>query len=337
MVIKVAVNGLGRIGRLVIRALFEQQNHDFQLISVNGPASIEEHQHLLKYDSVHGIFSQDISIEDQYLVINKQKILLQQKRNLNELNWRDIDILFECTGQFNDKAKAIEHIRSGKAHKVIVSAPCKDADSTIIYGVNNNALKPENEVISVGSCTTNCLAPVAKILNDNIGIEFGFMTTIHSYTNDQRLLDGSHKDLRRSRSAALSIIPSSTGAAKALGLVLPELDGKLDGSAVRVPTPNVSMIDFSFTSMKDTSVEEINQLIQNAANDANNKILSVAKAKLVSIDFNHSSYSAVFDPFETKVLGKRFVRVVAWYDNEWAFSLRMLDVARLFAGLTHVK
>ncbi len=331
MTINIAINGLGRIGRCVLRAIFElKRQNEFNIISVNGPASIEEHAHLLKYDSVHGIFPGEISFKDNQLIINDKKIPLQQERDLNKLNWQNVDILLECTGKFNDKAASLNHITIAGAKKVIVSAPCKDADATIVYGVNNGALKAENQVISIGSCTTNCLAPIAKVLNDNISIEAGFMTTIHSYTNDQRILDGSHKDLRRARSAATSIIPTSTGAAKALGLVLPELAGKLDGAAVRVPTPNVSMIDLCFTASRDTSIEEINQLI--AVNS--NNVLAVAPAKLVSIDFNHNTHSSIFDPFETKVVNKRFCRVVAWYDNEWAFSCRMLDVAKLFAKLT---
>ena len=329
MTIKIAINGLGRIGRCILRAIFESSHKEFTVVSVNGPASIEEHAHLLKYDSVHGTFMGDIAVENNDLIINGKKIILQQERDLSKLNWQGVDVLLECTGRFNDKLSAMEHITSGQAKKVIVSAPCKDADATIVYGVNNQQLKREHKVISIGSCTTNCLAPVAKVLNDNIGIEAGFMTTIHSYTNDQRILDGSHKDFRRARAAAISMIPTSTGAAKALGLVLPELEGKLDGSAIRVPTPNVSMIDLCFTAAKDTSIEEINQLmLQNS-----NSILSVAVAKLVSVDFNHNMHSAIFDPFETKVVGKRFCRVVAWYDNEWGFSNRMLDMAKLFHHL----
>jgi glyceraldehyde 3-phosphate dehydrogenase len=329
MTIKIGINGLGRIGRCILRAIFEQNRNEFEIVSINGPASIEEHVHLLKYDSVHGIFPKSITHDKNNLIIDNVKISLQQERDLNKLNWHDVDIVLECTGKFNDKTSSLTHISSGKAKKVIVSAPCKDADSTIVYNVNNPALKAEHQVISIGSCTTNCLAPVAKVLNDNIGIESGFMTTIHSYTNDQRILDGSHKDLRRARSAAVSMIPTSTGAAKALGLVLPELEGKLDGSAIRVPTPNVSMIDLSFIAKKDTNVDEINQII---ANNVNN-VLGIAEAKLVSVDFNHNPHSAIFDPFETKVVNKRFCRVVAWYDNEWGFSSRMLDVAKLFAGM----
>jgi glyceraldehyde 3-phosphate dehydrogenase len=328
MTIKIAINGLGRIGRCVLRAIFELKRTEFEIVSVNGPASLEEHVHLLKYDSVHGIFPGDISHDGKNIIINDKKILLQQERDISKLDWQNVNILLECTGKFNDKSAASSHLKSG-AKKIIVSAPCKDADATIVYGVNNHALNKEHQVISIGSCTTNCLSPVAKILNDNIGIESGFMTTIHSYTNDQRILDGSHKDLRRARSAALSMIPSSTGAAKALGLVLPELDGKLDGSAIRVPTPNVSMIDLSFMASRNTTVEEINQLMVKNSND----VLAIAEAKLVSIDFTHNPHSSIFDPFETKVINKRFCRIVSWYDNEWAFSVRMLDVAKLFAGL----
>ncbi|MCT4635398.1 MAG: type I glyceraldehyde-3-phosphate dehydrogenase [Rickettsiales bacterium] len=329
MTIKIAINGLGRIGRCVLRSIFELNRKEFEIVSVNGPAPAEDHAHLLKYDSVHGVFPGEISYDDKNLIINNTRIPLQRERELTKLNWKDVDVLLECTGRFNEKEAALTHINSGGAKKVIVSAPCKNADSTIVYGVNNQALKKEHQVISIGSCTTNALSPVAKVLNDNIGIESGFMTTIHSYTNDQRILDGSHKDPRRARSAALSMIPSSTGAAKALGLVLPELEGKLDGSAIRVPTPNVSMIDLSFTASRDTSVEEINNIILSNSND----ILGVAKAKLVSIDFTHNTHSSIFDPFETKVINKRFCRVVAWYDNEWGFSVRMLDIAALFTKL----
>lgn len=333
MTIKIAINGLGRIGRCIIRAIFEAgRQKEFEIISVNGPASIEEHVHLLKYDSVHGTFMGDISHKDNYLIINGHKIALQQERNIDKLNWQGVDVLLECTGRFNKKSASLAHIEAG-AKKVIVSAPCENADSVIVYGVNNQALTEDHKIISIGSCTTNCLAPVAKVLNDNIGIESGFMTTIHSYTNDQRILDGSHKDLRRSRSAAVSMIPSSTGAAKALGLVLPELAGKLDGSSVRVPTPNVSMIDLSFIAKRATTIDEINQLIKTYANGEMKGVLAVAESKLVSIDFNHNTNSAIFDPFETKVINNNFCRIIAWYDNEWGFSNRMLDVAKLFNEL----
>jgi glyceraldehyde 3-phosphate dehydrogenase len=330
MTINIAINGLGRIGRLILRAVFELDRGEFNIVSVNGPASLDEDIHLLKYDSVHGIFPGDISSEGGDLVINGKKIKLQQERNIENLDWTGVDILLECSGRFNNRDAASAHLKN-KAKKIIVSAPCKNADSTIVYGVNNQALLKNHEVISIGSCTTNCLAPIAKVLNDNIGIEAGFMTTIHSYTNDQRILDGSHKDLRRARSAAVSMIPSSTGAAKALGIVLPELAGKLDGSAVRVPTPNVSMIDLCFTANRDTSIEEINQIIASNANS----VLGVAEAPLVSVDFTHNSHSSIFDPFETKVVNKRFCRVISWYDNEWGFSVRMLDVAKLFAEINN--
>ena len=330
MTINIAINGLGRIGRLVLRAVFEQNHEEFNIVSVNGPASLDDHIHLLKYDSVHGIFPGEISSEDGDLVVNGKKIKLQQERNIENLDWTGVDILFECTGRFNNREAASAHLKQN-AKKIIVSAPCKEADATIVYGVNNHALLKEHEVISIGSCTTNCLAPVAKVLNDNIGIEAGFMTTIHSYTNDQRILDGSHKDLRRARSAAVSMIPSSTGAAKALGLVLPELAGKLDGSAVRVPTPNVSMVDLCFNAARDTSIEEINKIIASNVSEA----LAVADAPLVSIDFTHNSHSSIFDPFETKVVNKRFCRIVSWYDNEWGFSCRMLDVAKLLSEISN--
>jgi glyceraldehyde 3-phosphate dehydrogenase len=330
MTINIAINGLGRIGRLILRAVFENNRQEFNIISVNGPASIDEHIHLLKYDSVHGIFPGDISAEGNNLIINGRKIKLQQARNIENLDWTGVDILLECTGRFNNREAAAMHLKQN-AKKIIVSAPCKEADATIVYGVNNHVLLEGHEVISIGSCTTNCLAPVAKVLNDNIGIEAGFMTTIHSYTNDQRILDGSHKDLRRARSAAVSMIPSSTGAAKALGIVLPELAGKLDGSAIRVPTPNVSMIDLCFNAARDTNIEEINKIIKDNSND----VLAVADAPLVSVDFTHNSHSSIFDPFETKVVNKRFCRIVSWYDNEWGFSIRMLDVAKLFAEISN--
>ena len=334
MTVNIAINGLGRIGRCIIRAIFENNLQEkFNLISVNGPASIEEHAHLIKYDSVHGTFPGEVKTQDNHLVINGKKIPLQQERNIEKLDWNEADFLLECTGKFTDKAQAIEHINKANAKKVIVSSPCNNADKVIVFGVNDHSLDRNDQVISIGSCTTNCLAPLAKIFDKHLGIEAGFMTTIHSYTNDQRILDGSHKDLRRARSAATSIIPTSTGAAKSLGQVIPELAGKLDGSAVRVPTPNVSMIDLCFTVKKDTSVEEINDLVKLYANGAMNNILAISPARLVSIDFNHNPHSSIFDPYETKVVGKRFCRIISWYDNEWGFSNRMLDVANLFNSI----
>lgn len=329
MVTRIAINGLGRIGRLVLRAIFELKRDEFELVMVNGPASNAEHAHLLKYDSVHGVFSGEISYEQDHLTINGKKILVSHQREIADLNWENIDVVLECSGKFNDKEQALKHITLAGSKKVLVSAPCSKADATIVFGVNDQMLKSEHQVISAASCTTNCLAPVVQILNNTLGIETGFMTTVHSYTNDQNILDASHKDLRRARTAGLSIIPTSTGAAKSLDLVLPELIGRLDGAALRVPTANVSLIDFSFLSQRDTSIEEINQIFDNNKSS----IISVAEAPLVSVDFNHNCFSAVVDPFETKVLNKRFCRVVAWYDNEWAFSARMLDVANLISKI----
>lgn len=328
MTIKIGINGLGRIGRCVLRAAFENKYDDIEIVQVNGPASIDNHIHFLKYDSVHGTFPGDIKAENEDLVINGKKIKVTHERDIKNISWEGVDIVLECTGVFNNRDAAAAHLSQG-AKKVLVSAPCKEADATIVYGVNDEKLNKNHDVISIGSCTTNCLAPIAKTLNDAIGIENGFMTTIHSYTNDQRVLDGSHKDLRRARACAMSMIPTSTGAAKALGLVLPELDGKLDGSAVRVPTPNVSMVDLSFNAARETSIEEINNIVYKAANGTLKGVLSVAETLLVSIDFNHTSFSSILDPFETKVLNGKFCRVVSWYDNEWGFSNRMLDMTRL--------
>jgi glyceraldehyde 3-phosphate dehydrogenase len=330
MAIKIGINGLGRIGRAVLRAIFESSDHanDIEIVKVNGPANNHSHAHFIKYDSVHGTFPFAVESTDDFLIIDGNKIPVSHERDLSNLSWDGVDIVLECTGHFNDKGQASMHLSKG-AKKVIVSAPCKDADATIVKGVNENILNANNKVISIGSCTTNCLAPVAKILNGSVGIESGFMTTIHAYTNDQRVLDGSHDDLRRARACALSMIPTSTGAAKSIGLVLPELAGKLDGSAIRVPVPNVSLIDLSFISSRDTTAEEINSIFTATSLKEMKGVLTVSKDKLVSIDFNHSPYSAIVDPFETKVINKRFCRVIAWYDNEWGFSNRMLDVTKI--------
>jgi glyceraldehyde 3-phosphate dehydrogenase len=333
MAIRIAINGLGRIGRCVIRALYESGRDDIEIVAVNGPAPIEQHVHLLKYDSVHRIFGANVAAEGSNIRINNDLIPLFGERDPLNLPWKKLgaDIVLECTGKFNKRSEAAKHLQAG-ARKVLVSAPCDGADSTIVYGVNNNALKAEHDVISIGSCTTNCLAPVAKLLNDNLGIVHGFMTTIHSFTGDQNLVDGSHKDIRRARSAPLSMVPTSTGAAKALGLVLPELAGKLDGSAVRVPTANVSMIDLTMVASRDTSAQEINEFMKKAAATAPlNGVLEACGEKLVSIDFNHNPHSSIVDLPETHVVDKRFCRVVSWYDNEWGFSNRMLDVTALVA------
>ncbi|MEI7669622.1 MAG: type I glyceraldehyde-3-phosphate dehydrogenase [Pseudomonadota bacterium] len=332
MTIKVAINGLGRIGRCVIRALVETGREDIEIVAVNGPAPLETHVHLLKYDSIHGAFRGEVKAVGDGIDVGRGVMKLTHEKDVNKLDWSGIDIVLECSGKFTKRIDAELHIKRG-AKKVLISAPSPDAEATIVYGVNNSALKPEHKIISVGSCTTNCLAPVAKVLNDNFGIKNGFMTTIHSYTGDQNIVDGSHKDLRRARSAALSMVPTSTGAAKALGLVLPELEGKLNGVAIRVPTPNVSLVDLTFQSGKDTNKEEINHAIIKAANGSLKGVLAVSDEQLVSIDFNHHPASSIFDLTGTYVTGKDFCRVSAWYDNEWGFSCRMLDVARLASEL----
>lgn len=326
----IAINGLGRIGRTLVRILAEQPNSTFKLVSANGPAPIETHLHLLKYDSVHGRCRAELKAEGGSIIAGSHKINITHEKDPAKLDWTGIDIVLECSGKFNSKEAASAHIKAG-AKKVIISAPADGVDATIVYGANNDALKPEHTVISVGSCTTNCLAPMAKVLNDNIGIEAGFMTTIHSYTGDQNLVDGSHKDMRRARAAALSMIPTSTGAAKALGLVLPELSGKLNGVSVRVPTPNVSLVDLTFTASRDTSVDEVNSLLKAAATGPMKGVLEVSEEKLVSIDYTGHPASSIVDASGTFVTGKRFVRVASWYDNEWGFSCRMLDVVKLFA------
>ena len=331
MTIKIGINGLGRIGRCVLRALVEEKQwDDIEVVAVNGPAPVETHVHLLQYDSIHGTFRSSVKSDGESIDVGRGKMKLFHEKDPLALDWGKlgVDIVLECSGKFTKKADAGLHLQRG-AKKVLVSAPSPDADATIVYGVNNEALKPEHTVISVGSCTTNCLAPVAKVLNDAVGIESGYMTTIHSYTGDQNIVDGSHKDLRRARAAALAMVPTSTGAAKALGLVLPELAGKLDGTSVRVPTPNVSLVDLVFTAKKDTDVATINGAIEKAANGPMKGVLGVNTLPLVSIDFNHNPLSSIFDATGTAVTGKKLVRVASWDDNEWGFSCRMLDMARL--------
>ena len=328
--IKVGINGLGRIGRCVLRALVESGRTEIEIVKINGPAPIETHMHLLKYDSVHGAFRGEVKVASGGIDIGRGTMLLTHEKDASKLDWSGMDVVLECSGKFTKKADAAVHIARG-AKNVLISAPSPDADATIVYGVNNAALKAEHTVVSVGSCTTNCLAPVAKVLNDAIGIESGFMTTIHSYTGDQNIVDGSHKDLRRARAAAMSMIPTSTGAAKALGLVLPELAGKLDGTAIRVPTPNVSMVDLTFIAKQETTKDAVNAAIKAASVGAMKGVLGYSIEPLVSIDYNHSPFSSAFDATGTFVTGGRCVRVAAWYDNEWAFSLRMLDVTKLIA------
>lgn len=337
MTIKVAVNGLGRIGRCITRAIFEHPElyKDIELVAVNGPAAADVQKHLLKYDSIHGRFSKTVEVGNGSLVIDGQDVKLFHERDPRNLPWKElgVDIVFECTGIFTKHEDASKHIEAG-ARKVIISAPSKDkADApkkikTIVFGVNNQDITANDDIISVGSCTTNCLAPVAKVLNDKFEIISGFMTTIHSYTNDQNVVDGSHKDLRRARACAMSMIPTSTGAAKAISLVLPELTGKLDGGAIRVPTANVSMVDLNFVAGKSVSAEEINKVIKEASENELKGVLGYFDEPLVSIDFNHTTYSSAFDSLQTKTNGN-LVKIASWYDNEWAFSLRMLDIAKI--------
>lgn len=330
MTIRVAINGFGRIGRCVARAIFEYDKYqDIELVAINASAAIETQIQLLKYDSVHGRFSKSVDHKGGNLIVDGKEVKLVSNRDPKQLPWKDlgVDLVFECTGVFTKKDLAAQHIEAG-AKKVIISAPAKDdLVKTIIYGVNDDLITSDDEVISVGSCTTNCLAPVTKAINDAIGIEKGFVTTVHAYTNDQNVVDNSHKDLRRARACAMSMIPTSTGAAKAIGLVIPELKGKLDGGAIRVPTPNVSMIDFNFIAKKDTNIEEVNKVVKDASEGAMKEVLSYVTEPLVSIDFNHSDFSSYFDSTLTKVIEGNMVKVCSWYDNEWAFSLRMLDVA----------
>jgi glyceraldehyde 3-phosphate dehydrogenase len=331
MTIKVAINGFGRIGRCVLRAIFEEEKYnDLEVVAINASAPLETLRHILKYDSIHGTFAKSVAIEGDSLVVDGKKIKVVNNRNPEELPWKElsVDLVFECTGAFTKKDDASKHIKAG-AKKVIISAPSKGDDvKTIVYGVNHDILSKDDDVISIGSCTTNCLAPVAKVLNDVFGIEQGFMTTIHAYTNDQNVVDNPHKDLRRARACGLSMIPTSTGAAKAIGLVLPELKGKLDGGAIRVPTPNVSMVDLTFLAKKEATANEINEVMKKASQNAMKEVLQYVDEPLVSIDFNHNSFSSCFDSMQTKANGK-FVKVASWYDNEWGFSYRMVDIAKL--------
>tara|TARA_Y100001970_G_scaffold164586_1_gene201113 strand:+ start:13969 stop:14973 length:1005 start_codon:yes stop_codon:yes gene_type:complete len=324
---RVAINGFGRIGKLVFRAFLENKPKGVDVVAINELGSIDASIHLLNYDSIHGNLPIDFSIKKNSIKYNNKTTKFFCEKDPSHLPWKDlkIDVVLECSGIFTSKEKANAHITAG-AKKVIISAPGTNVDATIVQGVNNHILNKKHTIISNGSCTTNCLAPVAMVLDSGIGIENGFMTTIHSYTGDQRTVDQTHSDLRRSRGAAISMIPTSTGAAKALSLVLPKLKGKLDGTAIRVPTPNVSLIDFTFYSKKKTSIEKINQLIIKASKTRSLRgILTTNKLPLVSIDFNHNSSSSVFDLTQTQVINERFCRVLSWYDNEWGFSNRMID------------
>jgi len=332
MAVCVAINGFGRIGRNILRAIIESGRNDIEVVAINDLGPVETNVHLLRYDSVHGRFPGEIRVAGDMINAGRGPIKVHTVRNPTQLPWKEegIDIALECTGIFTRREQAVAHLAAG-AKRVIVSAPAEDADLTVVYGVNHNRLKKEHEVISNASCTTNCLAPVAKVLNDAIGIEKGFMTTIHSYTGDQPTLDTMHKDLYRARAVALSMIPTSTGAAKAVGLVLPELKGLLDGVAIRVPTPNVSVVDLSFITRRSTTVEEINEAIRTAANGKLKGVLGFTDEKLVSHDFNHDAHSSVFHMDQTKVMDGTLCRILSWYDNEWGFSSRMGDTAVAFA------
>jgi glyceraldehyde 3-phosphate dehydrogenase len=326
MAVKVAINGFGRIGRLVLRALFESGRTDIEVVAINDLADAKSNAHLLKYDSVHGRFPGTVEVVDGNLVVNGHTIRSVQQRDPAQLPWGElgVDIALECSGIFTSREAASKHLTAG-AKKVLISAPATDEDLTVVYGVNHDKLTAEHKIVSNASCTTNCLAPVAYVLNNGIGIAHGFMTTIHSYTGDQNTVDTFHKDLHRARAAALNIIPTSTGAAKAVGKVLPELKGKLDGTSLRVPTPNVSVVDFKFVAKRNTTVEEVNQLITEAANGPLKGILGAYTEPLVSGDFNHDAHSSIFALNETKVMEGNFVRILSWYDNEWGFSNRMGD------------
>ena len=327
MAIKIGINGLGRIGRMVIRSLVENKNKNIEIKHINNRTNSETSSLLLKYDSVHGKFNSNINYNKNNLIINKKKISFSQETELSKINWKKygVDIVLECTGKYNSKEKCIQHIKNG-AKKVIVSAPCKNADKTIVYGVNHKTINKNDLIISAASCTTNCFAPVAFVINKEFKIEKGFMSTIHSYTSDQRLLDNSHKDPRRARSAGQSIVPTSTGASKALGEIIPELKGKLDGLALRVPTPNVSLVDFVFNSKNKLSVKKINDSFIKASNKELKNVLDTTNERLVSVDFNHNPNSAIVDLSLTSVVGDNMGKVSAWYDNEWGFASRMNDL-----------
>ncbi|HXT08064.1 MAG TPA: type I glyceraldehyde-3-phosphate dehydrogenase [Roseiarcus sp.] len=328
MAVRVAINGFGRIGRNVLRAIYESGRQDIEVVAINDLGPVETNAHLLRFDSVHGRFPHEVTVDGDTISIGRGKFKVTAIRNPAELPHKalGVDIALECTGIFASRDKAAPHLNAG-AKRVIVSAPAEGADLTVVYGVNHQKLAKEHLVISNASCTTNCLAPVAMVLNDAVGIDHGFMTTIHSYTGDQPTLDTLHKDLYRGRAAALSMIPTTTGAAKAVGLVLPELKGKLDGAAIRVPTPNVSVVDLTFVAKRATSVSEVNEAIKTAANSALKGILGYTDKPNVSIDFNHDSRSSIFHLDQTKVIEGTFVRILAWYDNEWGFSNRMADTA----------
>ncbi len=329
MTIKIGINGFGRIGRMVVRSIIENNNSNIKIQHINSRSNADTASLLLKHDSIHGKFKCKIKCDKKYLTLNGKKISFSQHTNLDEIKWKkyDVDYVLECSGKFNVKEQLITHIKNG-AKKVIVSAPCKNADKTIVFGVNEKSLKKTDKIISAASCTTNCLAPVAHVINNNFKIEKGFMTTIHAFTTDQRLLDNSHNDPRRARSASQSIVPTSTGASRSIGEIIPELKGKMEGIALRVPTPNVSLIELVFCTKENLSINKINTALKNSSKNQLNGILEITDEKLVSIDFNHNSNSAIIDASLTNVVGNNMGKISAWYDNEWGFSCRMIDLVK---------
>lgn len=333
MSVKVAINGFGRIGRLVARAILERGDDNLELVAINDLADVQANALLFKYDSTHGRFPGEVTAGPDHIIVDGKKIAVTSERNPGDLPHAamGIDIVLECTGFFQSKEASLPHLTAG-AKRVLISAPATGVDKTVVYGVNHDVLTSDDIVVSNASCTTNCLAPVAKVLNDLVGIERGFMTTIHSYTNDQRMLDQMHSDMRRARAGAVNMIPTTTGAARAVGLVLPELNGKLDGSSIRVPTPNVSLVDLVFTPSRDTTKDEINNALKAAAEGAMKGVLAYETLPLVSSDFNHQPASSTVDSLETTVMDGKLVRVVSWYDNEWGFSNRMIDTAKVMAS-----
>ncbi len=325
---RIGINGMGRIGRMIVRSIIENNLKDLEIKHINNKSNSGICANLLKHDSIHGKFKADINFDKNNLILNKKKISYSQHSNLEDINWGklNVDFVFECTGKFNSKEKLETHLKNG-AKKVIVSAPCKDADKSIVFGVNQNMISKDDKIISAASCTTNCLAPVASVIHETFGIEKGFMTTIHAYTSDQRILDNSHKDPRRARSAGQSIVPTSTGASKAISDIIPSLEGKLEGIAMRVPTPNVSLIELVFLSKKKLSIEKINDAFKIASKNKLKNILEITHEKLVSIDFNHNKASAIVDGSLTNTIGENMGKISAWYDNEWGFSNRMCNIA----------
>jgi len=329
MKIKVGINGMGRIGRMIVRAIVESKNTNIEIKHINNLSNSETCYTLIKYDSIHGKFNADLDFDENHLYINNNKISFSQESEIKNINWKknNVDYVLECTGKFNSKEKLLPHLRNG-AKKVIVSAPCKNADKTIVFGVNESTLNKKDQIISAASCTSNCLATIASILNNNFKIEKGFMTTIHSITSDQRILDNSHKDPRRGRAAGLSIVPTSTGASKAIGEIIPTLKGKLEGIAMRVPTPNVSIVELVFCTKENLTIKKINNTFKNFIKKQTTNIVEITDEKLVSIDFNHNPASAIIDSSLTNVVGQNMGKISAWYDNEWGFSNRMCDILK---------